>query len=85
MQFLEKGNKLNRAIDSCPTTRSLPSRANGLGLTSPERAVLLAYSKIWLYDSAGIAARRSVGIGSTDAFFPPAWRRPMPGTWRGIR
>jgi len=51
MQFLEKGGRLNRAIEFLPTDEDLAERrAKGLGLTSPERAVLLAYSKIWLYD-----------------------------------
>jgi glutamate dehydrogenase len=51
MQFLEKRGRLNRAIEFLPTDEELAERrAKGLGLTSPERAVLLAYSKIWLYD-----------------------------------
>ena len=36
---------------SCrPTSELAERRAQGRGLTSPEHAVLLAYSKIWLYD-----------------------------------
>ena len=36
---------------SCrPTTRSPSARRSGVGLTSPELAVLLAYSKMWLSD-----------------------------------
>ena len=51
MRFLEKGGRLNRAIEFLPPTRRSPSAARrAQGLTSPERAVLLAYSKIWLYD-----------------------------------
>ncbi len=51
MQYLEKGGKLNRAIEFLPTDEEIAERrAKGQGLTSPERAVLLAYSKIWLYD-----------------------------------
>ena len=51
MQYLEKGNKLNRAIEFLPTDEEIAERrAKGQGLTSPERAVLLAYGKIWLYD-----------------------------------
>jgi glutamate dehydrogenase len=51
MQFLEKGGRLNRAIEFLPSEEELADRrAAGLGLTSPERAVMLAYSKIWLYD-----------------------------------
>lgn len=51
MQYLEKGGRLNRAIEYLPSDEELAERrAQGQGLTSPERAVLLAYSKIWLYD-----------------------------------
>ncbi|HSI56523.1 MAG TPA: NAD-glutamate dehydrogenase domain-containing protein, partial [Ideonella sp.] len=51
MQFLEKGGRLNRTIEYLPPDEELAERrAAGQGLTSPERAVLLAYSKIWLYD-----------------------------------
>ena len=51
MQFLEKRGRLNRSIEFLPSDEELAERrANGLGLTSPERAVMLAYSKIWLYD-----------------------------------
>jgi len=51
MQFLEKAGRLNRAIEFLPPDETIAERrARGLGLTSPEHAVLLAYSKIWLYD-----------------------------------
>jgi glutamate dehydrogenase len=51
MQFLEKSGRLNRAIEFLPTDEELAERrARGIGLTAPERAVLLAYSKIWLFD-----------------------------------
>ncbi len=51
MQFLEKAGRLNRAIEFLPDDAEVAERrAAGLGLTAPERAVLLAYSKMWLYD-----------------------------------
>lgn len=51
MQFLEKAGRLNRAIEFLPTDEELAERrAAGQGLSTPEAAVLLAYSKIWLYD-----------------------------------
>jgi glutamate dehydrogenase len=51
IQFLEKIGRLNRALEYLPSDDEIAERrAQGLGLTSPERAVLLAYSKIWLYD-----------------------------------
>ena len=51
MRFLEKDGRLNRAIEFLPTDEEIAERkARGLGLTTPERAVLLAYSKMWLFD-----------------------------------
>ncbi len=51
MQFLEKTGRLNRALEFLPSDEELDERrAAGRGLTNPERAVLLAYGKIWLYD-----------------------------------
>ena len=51
MHFLEKAGRLNRSIEYLPTDEQIAERrAQGLGLTSPEHAVVLAYSKIWLYD-----------------------------------
>ena len=51
MHFLEKSGRLNRALEFLPTDEEITERRNkGLGLTSPEGAVLLAYSKIWVYD-----------------------------------
>ncbi|MEP6678164.1 MAG: NAD-glutamate dehydrogenase, partial [Betaproteobacteria bacterium] len=51
IQFLEKNGRLNRAIEFLPTDEAIAERhALGEGLTAPERAVLLAYSKIWMYD-----------------------------------
>jgi len=51
IQFLEKTGRLNRAIEYLPSDEEFAERrARGQGLTSPERAVLLAYGKIWLYD-----------------------------------
>ena len=51
IQFLEKSGRLVRAIEYLPSDEEFAERrATGQGLTGPERAVLLAYSKIWLYD-----------------------------------
>lgn len=51
MRFLEKQGQLNREIEYLPSEETLAERkAKGLGLTNPERAVLLAYSKMWLND-----------------------------------
>jgi glutamate dehydrogenase len=51
IRFLEKIGRLNRAIEFLPTEEEIAERkARGAGLTSPEIAVLLAYSKMWLSD-----------------------------------
>jgi glutamate dehydrogenase len=51
MRSLERSGRLNRVIEFLPTDEEIAERqAARLGLTSPERAVLLAYSKMWLYD-----------------------------------
>jgi glutamate dehydrogenase len=51
MRVLEKAGHLNRAIEFLPDEEEIAARAaRGLGLTRPELAVLLAYSKITLYD-----------------------------------
>ena len=51
IQYLEKGDRLNRELEFLPSDEEIAERrSNGIGLTSPERAVMLAYSKIWLYD-----------------------------------
>jgi glutamate dehydrogenase len=51
MRFLEKQGQLHRGIEFLPTDDEIAERKlKGLGLTSPEQAVLLAYSKMWLND-----------------------------------
>jgi glutamate dehydrogenase len=51
MQFLEKSGRLNRAIEFLPPDEEIAERRiRGHGLSGPERAVMLAYSKIWLND-----------------------------------
>ena len=74
MQYLEKGGRLNRAIEFLPSDEELAERrANGLGLTSPERAVMLAYSKIWLYDELLASSLPD------DPWVSPALVRYFPG------
>ncbi|NNU44813.1 NAD-glutamate dehydrogenase [Ramlibacter sp. B156] len=51
IRFLEKKGELNRSIEFLPSDEAIAERrAKGLGLTNPEQAVLLAYSKMWLND-----------------------------------
>jgi glutamate dehydrogenase len=51
IKYLEKIGKLDRTIEFLASDEELASRKTAKrGLTSPERAVLVAYSKITLYD-----------------------------------
>jgi glutamate dehydrogenase len=51
IKHLEKSGRLNRALESLPNDEEFAERrAAKQGLTNPERAVLLAYSKIALFD-----------------------------------
>jgi glutamate dehydrogenase len=49
IRSLERSGDLNRALEFLPTDDELTERRKaGAGLTRPELAILLAYSKIWL-------------------------------------
>jgi len=51
IRYLERAGRLNRAIEFLPPDEDIAERkAADEGLATPERAVLLAYSKMWLYD-----------------------------------
>jgi len=51
IRFLEKSGRLNRALECLPAEDELAERkTKQMGLTLPEHAVLLAYSKMWVYD-----------------------------------
>ncbi|MGE0408623.1 MAG: NAD-glutamate dehydrogenase [Amphiplicatus sp.] len=52
MAGFEQEGRLDRAVEGLPDAEAIASlRARGLGLTRPELAVLLAYSKMWLFES----------------------------------
>ncbi|MEO5671157.1 MAG: NAD-glutamate dehydrogenase domain-containing protein, partial [Ramlibacter sp.] len=75
MRFLEKAGRLSRAIEFLPTDDELSERkARGLGLTTPEQAVLLAYSKMWLSDELVASdVPEDPWIGTAlHRYFPPA-------------
>jgi len=77
IQFLEKTGRLNRALEFLPSDEEIAERrAKGIGLTSPERAVLLAYSKIWLYDELLASALPDDAWVATalERYFPKALR-----------
>ncbi|HVN45935.1 MAG TPA: NAD-glutamate dehydrogenase [Steroidobacteraceae bacterium] len=49
IRSLERSGELNRALEFLPSDDELAERRkSGVGLTRPELAILLAYSKIWL-------------------------------------
>ncbi|MBV8143870.1 MAG: NAD-glutamate dehydrogenase, partial [Gammaproteobacteria bacterium] len=49
IRSLERSGELNRALEFLPSDDELADRRkSGVGLTRPELAILLAYSKIWL-------------------------------------
>jgi glutamate dehydrogenase len=51
IRFLEKDGRLNRSIEFLPTDEEIDERrSRGVALAAPERAVLLAYSKMWLFE-----------------------------------
>ena len=89
MRFLEKAGKLNRAIEFLPSEEEIAERrAAKLGLVCPERAVLLAYSKIWLYEELLASDVTGDAYVSTalERYFPRAlrsrfkeqiWRHPL--------
>ncbi|MBA3253277.1 MAG: NAD-glutamate dehydrogenase, partial [Burkholderiaceae bacterium] len=52
IRFLEKQGRLSRTIEFLPSDDEIAERRiKGIPLTNPERAVLLAYSKMWLFDA----------------------------------
>jgi glutamate dehydrogenase len=77
MRELERAGRLDRALEFLPDDETLAARAKaGQGLTRPELAVLLAYSKMSL-DAALLASEvpdRAELAGDLRGYFPPALR-----------
>ncbi|MBL0076945.1 MAG: NAD-glutamate dehydrogenase [Rhodocyclaceae bacterium] len=78
IRHLEKIGRLNRAVEFLPSDEEIDERrAAGIGLTSPEGAVLLAYSKMVLFDQL-IASKLIDDAYVGDAlieYFPAALRQ----------
>jgi glutamate dehydrogenase len=77
IRFLEKIGRLDRAIEFLPGDDEIAQRkAKGIGLTAPELAVLLAYSKMWLSDEMVDSALPEDAWIATALFryFPAALR-----------
>ncbi|WP_395689810.1 NAD-glutamate dehydrogenase [Caenimonas koreensis] len=77
IRYLEKTGRLNRAIEFLPPEDEIAQRkSKGLGLTTPEQAVLLAYSKMWLSEELVESDVPEDGwIGTAlERYFPAAMR-----------
>jgi glutamate dehydrogenase len=77
IRFLERGGKLSRKVEFLPGDDELVARKSGrIGLTAPERAVLLAYSKIWLSEELlASTVPEDPYIGTAlERYFPEALR-----------
>jgi len=78
---LERAGTLDRALEALPPEDEIVERRRkGLGLTRPELAMLLSYSKIWLSDRLGesdIAGDRFLG-GELTRYFPEPVQRRFP-------
>jgi glutamate dehydrogenase len=78
MRFLEKAGRLNRAVEFLPAEDEIAERRLAkTGLTAPERAVLLAYSKMWVFDElvgSELVADEYVSQALVG-YFPPLLQR----------
>ncbi|PJA57090.1 MAG: NAD-glutamate dehydrogenase [Rhodocyclales bacterium CG_4_9_14_3_um_filter_68_10] len=77
IRHLEKSGRLDRALEFLPGDEELAARkAAGLGLTSPENAVLLAYAKLDLYEEvlSSDLPEDPAFAGALFAYFPEAVR-----------
>lgn len=78
VRWLERAGRLNRALEFLPADEEIAERKlAGEGLTSPERAVLLAYSKMWLYDEllASDVPEDTLVAGLLADYFPVPLRQ----------
>ena len=75
MRMLEKSDRLNRKVEYLPDDETLSERVvQGQGLTRPEIAVLMSYSKIWLFDELLASDLPDDGFLTNDLtrYFPTA-------------
>jgi glutamate dehydrogenase len=82
IQFLEKAGRLNRGLEFLPSDEEIAGRrAAKIGLTAPERAVLLAYSKLWLFDEllASDLPEDPWVAGALGRYFPQTLREVYAG------
>ncbi len=82
IRALEKAGKLNRQVEYLPSDDEIAERrAAKAGLTAPERAVLLAYSKIVLSDEliAGTLVDDDYVRGALVGYFPALLQKRYAG------
>jgi glutamate dehydrogenase len=80
MRALERSGKLNRQVEFLPDDETLGERrAMKLGLTRPEFAVLLAYSKMTLFEELMASDLPDDAFLAHDVglYFPKALRKPF--------
>ena len=80
LRALEKAGKLDRALESLPSDEELAERVTARqGLTPPELAVLLAYSKMVLYQEllASDVPEDPYLQNELHAYFPPQLQQPF--------
>ncbi|MGP1676726.1 MAG: NAD-glutamate dehydrogenase [Burkholderiales bacterium] len=78
IRALERAGRLNRAIEFLPSDDEIAERkAARLGLTAPERAVLLAYSKMQIYDEmlASAIPEEPTIATALERYFPKVLRQ----------
>ncbi len=88
IRALERTGDLNRSLEYLPSDEEIAERRKaGEGLTRPELATLLSYSKIWLYRSLIQSDVPEDPQLSTelDRYFPPRMLRKFPRRIRGHR
>ena len=88
IQFLEREGRLNRAIEYLPSDEEFAERrTRGQGLTSPERAVLLAYARSGSTTSSSPRACPTIRgwRPRSRATFPRRSPSVTRATWNGIR
>ncbi|WP_395825357.1 NAD-glutamate dehydrogenase [Collimonas sp.] len=77
MRFLERAGRLDRAVEFLPSDEECADRKTAKqGLTTPERAVLMAYNKMWLFEellASDLLADPFVA-SSLSAYFPQPLR-----------
>ena len=82
IRALEKAGRLNRAVEFLPSDDEIAERrAAREGLTAPERAVLLAYSKMVLFDDLvkGTLIDDAYVARALVAYFPAELREALRG------